>query len=366
MMDSGDEYKFRPNREYQGLAVVIVNFTEERRGSKEDITYMTRTFEVLGFKVKLYKNLSKRRFIEVINYYSKDDTLTDYDSFVLAISTHGLELESANRAKRDYVVHHHALLMNDDQSYYTATILEKFRKCKALKGKPKLFFIQACRIPESKSSKKHRVQGIGFDAGTGLHKLDLEEPNKNKCRHDKTDYKEGSIISREEALDSDPKILSEVEEDAADTAKVSFSDEVGDSWSNSEEVLLDPPIDIGELGDEVDPPRAIRYRPSQAPLHITAVPCHNDMLVVFASPEGHYAIRNEDMGSYMLKYLHDSVINEYGEGRLLNNRTNFLYILNDVAAKMSSAIFCDGKYKNVTCVVHKLSKDIVFSKGENM
>ncbi|XP_062566757.1 uncharacterized protein LOC134229067 isoform X2 [Saccostrea cucullata] len=367
MMDS-DEYKFRPDRKFQGLAVVIVNFTEERSGSKEDITYMKRTFEILGFKVKFYENLSKRKFIEVINYYSKDGTLRDYDSFVFVISTHGAGLEKVEKAETDYVVHHHALLTNDDQYYYTATMLDKFRKCKALKGKPKLFFIQACRIPESKSSKQQRVQGIGFDAGTGLQRLDLEDQNKNKSKRDETDDKEESVILREEGNDSDPYSLSEVDNGATETAVASFPDnsENEDNWSISEGALLDPSTDIGELGDEVDPPRAIRYRPVESPLHITAVPCYNDMLIVFASPQGHYALRNQEMGSYMLKYLHDSVIKQYGEGQLLNNRNNFLYIVNDVAAKMSSTDFYDGTYKNVTCVVHKLSKDIIFSKGENM
>ncbi|XP_061177002.1 caspase-1-like [Saccostrea echinata] len=355
MMDSGDEYHFRPYRKYQGLAVVIVNFTKERSGSKEDITKLRETFEILGFKVKIYKDLTKEKFDKKVNKYSKGDKLKDYDSFVFAISTHGCEQE---KVENNIVVHHHALLMNDLQYYYTATVLEKFKKCEALEEKPKIFFIQACRIPISMSSEIYRAQGIGFDKGVCLQKLSQEEPSKKKRKLDKTDH---------EVLDSDPKILSEVGEDAADTAMESFSDdcEMGDSQSNSEDVLSTA-TKIGKLSDDPDAPRAIRYQPSQALLHITAVPCHNDMLIMFASPEGKYAFRNQVMGSFMWIYLHDSVKTEYGEGQLLSNRTNFLYILNDVAAKMSSTVFCDGKYKNVTCIVHKLSKDIIFSKGEKM
>lgn len=38
-------------------------------------------------------------------------------------------------------------------------------------------------------------------------------------------------------------------------------------------------------GDDIDPPRGRKlYLP--APVEITLVPCHNDMLIMFASPQG--------------------------------------------------------------------------------
>jgi hypothetical protein len=44
-----------------------------------------------------------------------------------------------------------------------------------------------------------------------------------------------------------------------------------------------------EAEDDVD---AIggQLAPVQAPVHITAVPCHNDMLIMFASPQGQSGI----------------------------------------------------------------------------
>jgi hypothetical protein len=68
----------------------------------------------------------------------------------------------------------------------------------------------------------------------------------------------------------------------------------------------------------------------------------------------------------MLKFLYESVEAFYGDGKFSNNRINFLYVLNDVGEKMSSRSYFPEHYSNVTCVVHKLSKDIIFLKGEQM
>lgn len=42
-------------------------------------------------------------------------------------------------------------------------------------------------------------------------------------------------------------------------------------------------------GDDIDPPRGQRiYPPAPAPVEFTLVPCHNDMLIMFASPQGQF------------------------------------------------------------------------------
>jgi hypothetical protein len=46
------------------------------------------------------------------------------------------------------------------------------------------------------------------------------------------------------------------------------------------------PAENGGAGDELDPPRGIHLHQRAAPVNITVVPCHNDMLVMFASPQG--------------------------------------------------------------------------------
>lgn len=68
-MNSDDEYKFNPERKYQGLALVVVNFTsgpDKRIGSENDVKYLKKTFKRLGFKVVLKKDVSRRKFTDIL------------------------------------------------------------------------------------------------------------------------------------------------------------------------------------------------------------------------------------------------------------------------------------------------------------
>jgi hypothetical protein len=70
MMASADEYRFNPDRKYQGLALLVVNYTSGRHvrsGSKKDVKYLKKTFKRLGFKVALFENLTTQKFDRVLN-----------------------------------------------------------------------------------------------------------------------------------------------------------------------------------------------------------------------------------------------------------------------------------------------------------
>ncbi|XP_061176327.1 uncharacterized protein LOC133185241 [Saccostrea echinata] len=437
-----DRYPFKVNRRYQGIALVISNFTSGpymRKGADIDLKYMKKTFKRLGFKVDCHENLTTSKFVSLLNSYSKDKSLNVYDCFVFAISSHGIEREVK---KKDQVVHHHAIQMFDDEYFDTQEVLDHFspKACKALKNKPKLFFIQACRIPESKATEDHRDAGIGFDHGT-RHRDGGGEPGQNKHGRDKIDHQETKEISDEESdteevdvsdtdIDEDSDLEgdndlpttksqdtdTEGEQDTSDVEKYleqrqreivrnlkklqnevwqlgrvytqeanhnketdtqnatggegALSPEIeqkDDELDPARGIRLQPSAEKGMPGDEVDPPRARRYRPTVAPIHITAVSFHNDMLIMFASPQGLYAFRSKDIGSYMLRFLYKAVEKFYGNGKLKDNNTNFLEVLREITAQMSSRTFFGEKeYTNVPCTIHKLSKDVIFTQGKNM
>lgn len=75
---------------------------------------------------------------------------------------------------------------------------------------------------------------------------------------------------------------------------------------------------------------------------------------------GHYAIRNQKHGSYMLKHFSESVdacYTKYGSADLMD-------ILKDVTYKMSELEVCgSNEYKIVPSIVHKLNKDVIFTHG---
>lgn len=81
-------------------------------------------------------------FCNMFLFLGSQQLFTSYDCFVFAISSHGMEL--VQKDKQGNTVHQHAVEMFDGTYIYTKSILDFFsdRKCKALKGKPKLFFIQ--------------------------------------------------------------------------------------------------------------------------------------------------------------------------------------------------------------------------------
>ena len=82
---------------------------------------------------------------------------------------------------------------------------------------------------------------------------------------------------------------------------------------------------------------------------------------------GHDAFRNEEDGSYMLKYLYESVKEHYGNCCLKENQISFWDVLIDVTARMAEGTYRGGNmYKIVPCLVHKLHSDIIFTQGENM
>ncbi|XP_056016405.1 uncharacterized protein LOC125674712 isoform X2 [Ostrea edulis] len=209
--------------------------------------------------------------------------------------------------------------------------------------------------------------------GNHADRCDGGEPDRHDGGEpDRADLGKGLSYADDTVSDTDVDDDSDMEDDVDFPAVTSKTSHDPKSVENEKtEDILNPAKQVQDSkervgsGDFVDV-SGVRYTPVQAPVHIISVPCHDDMLIMFASPQGHYAIRNVNTGSFMLQFLYDSVKTVYGEGRFVNNRTNFLHVLNDVAYKMSSLTYFPQGYKNVTCVAHKLSKDIIFSKGEKM
>ena len=71
-MDSVEDiYKFDADREHQGLAVIIVNFTtgeHKRNGAKNDLRNMKKTFKRLGFKVKCHTDVPKPKMQALLEH----------------------------------------------------------------------------------------------------------------------------------------------------------------------------------------------------------------------------------------------------------------------------------------------------------
>ena len=100
-----------------------------RHGSEEDVRQVEGLFKDLDFLVQKKQNLSKEQLEGVLGEITCEDH-SDYDCFVLWLMSHGQSGEVA---------------CFDRQMMPIQQIHDMFSQCQTLSGKPKLFFIQACR-----------------------------------------------------------------------------------------------------------------------------------------------------------------------------------------------------------------------------
>lgn len=130
-----EEYNMRHPR--RGKCVIFNNRTfdfhtklSERRGTDLDAENLRLRFEALGFDTVVHQNLKAKQMLYELDRLGKENH-GGSDCFVCCILSHG---------DRDVV-------FGTDGKFPVESVLEPFRGdvCPSLVGKPKLFFIQACR-----------------------------------------------------------------------------------------------------------------------------------------------------------------------------------------------------------------------------
>ena len=128
-------YKMAHDRTH-GFAVIISNTNfknpeEKREGNQEDEDNLSKTFQYLGYTVVIYQDCDSKEMVDVLNTIAQSTAeLEGHDSFVCCILSHGKEGE---------------IVAVDGKCVKLENITSPIKECKALSGKPKMFFIQACR-----------------------------------------------------------------------------------------------------------------------------------------------------------------------------------------------------------------------------
>lgn len=132
-------------RDPHGLALVIVNGSfdhdisvphgtslKPRRGAVKDRDCFIRTFEFLHYTVNVYSDMTAGEMKSLMMKVGSSDH-SEYDSFVCCVSSHG------NRV---------GIYGSDCALLWRNSFIDPIKACASLKSKPKLFFFQACRIPQ--------------------------------------------------------------------------------------------------------------------------------------------------------------------------------------------------------------------------
>lgn len=102
-----------------------------RSGSDEDVQRLVDLFQDLRFEIRESRDLERRDMMMLLRDTSARD-FTKYDCFVCVILSHGTK---------------DGIYGTDDQVITLEAITSLFRRdaCPSLRGKPKIFLIQACR-----------------------------------------------------------------------------------------------------------------------------------------------------------------------------------------------------------------------------
>ena len=125
------------------LIINIRSFNDEvgeqltRLGSEKDVDLLKALFGDLGFMVQTKENLTKDELMKELRDVVRQDH-SSYDCFVLWLMSHGKS---------------GGVMCSDKVTISIETLQRMFRECPTLIGKPKLFFIQACRGDEEDEGK---------------------------------------------------------------------------------------------------------------------------------------------------------------------------------------------------------------------
>lgn len=142
-----------------GQCIIINNKNFDRRtgmnqrnGTDVDAANAMKVFTKLGYKVKIYNDQTVEQMKRVLTTVSKEDHSCSA-SFVCVLLSHGDE----------------GVFFGTDGSVELKYLTSLFRgdRCRSLVGKPKLFFIQACRGTDLDA-------GIETDSGEDTTKIPVE------------------------------------------------------------------------------------------------------------------------------------------------------------------------------------------------
>ncbi|KAG4077802.1 hypothetical protein HA402_011231 [Bradysia odoriphaga] len=122
--------------EQRGLAIILNHFkfdskkyrNVQRNGTEKDCERLEKTFRELDFEVNIYNDLKREEITRILQKVADMDHQNS-DCIVVVVLSHG---ETGRIEARD-------------GNYPVDDIWEPFLNSQSLIGKPKLFFIQACR-----------------------------------------------------------------------------------------------------------------------------------------------------------------------------------------------------------------------------
>ncbi|OWF43837.1 uncharacterized protein LOC110459182 [Mizuhopecten yessoensis] len=356
--DSVYDFSYRS----RGVAVLIVNVTflnpkisPNREYAKRDIEVFEKILKALNFTVIKLKDKSTAELLQRLEEIRS--TLTsDCDCFLCLISSHGLETRiPSEKQRRQHTT------FTYDRWIPTDNIIRPFTEsyCRSLRGKPKLFFIQACRTVHGSADCDSVDRGITVTDA-------VRAPQSR--RYDVRDHPEGMDVDRDSPM-------------GINNLHPSVGDEQGDPNGSSQDlsqsirgkINLDeiPFADDDDTEDSDDPDLSaadnsrVPYYPPR-PRHsgdvdVCTIPCYPHCLVMFSSASERFAWSNDFKGGW-LPYCMYEVLYKMAQHNFRIDLLEALTEVNELMAKsLETNVLGDKvmhKVKSAACIYHMLTKDI--------
>uniref|UniRef100_A0A0B7BKL1 Caspase family p20 domain-containing protein n=2 Tax=Arion vulgaris TaxID=1028688 RepID=A0A0B7BKL1_9EUPU len=320
------EYSYRFSYPRRGVAVIICNDRDHeghrREGSEIDLKCYYNAFSHLGFDVLVLYNEKRAQLLESLKRVSNEDH-SDCDCFVLAVSSHG-DKNQYNGVQED-------VIFTIDHPVKSKEIMTMFadKSCPSLAGKPKLFFIQACR---------------GYDTDSGVDVYSTKASKKQDLP--------SSCLGNMDTIDA--------------VRVIHFNNHAAMSIHHNKQQLIPNHTSSKNTanssllyettgGRKVLQEQGVFMKPVIHP-----APCYKDFLVMYSTPPGYYSFRRPDSGSWFVRCLSDVLLNSDGNTNLMRELTRVTGMVADRYISASSEPLLHDK-KQTPVIYSMLSKDIYLS-----
>jgi len=133
-----------------GLVIIFnnkfftTNTNKTRHGSEKDVARLSQIFDDLNFKVEIHLDKTASEMRRIIRTYATKRDYTNDSSLFFFIMSHGGRKGQFSGG---------IVLSSDEMELYISEFIDPFKQCESLIGKPKLFFIQACRVDIESESR---------------------------------------------------------------------------------------------------------------------------------------------------------------------------------------------------------------------
>ncbi|VDI05141.1 Hypothetical predicted protein [Mytilus galloprovincialis] len=371
-MDSSDSITYNFGQAERGIALLIHNKNFEskygtRNGDELDRRHLKKIFKELGFKILSFEDQKADEMLKIATDIAKESVHEKSDCLVCVVSSHGNEEQTKSDTHQSTLEREQEIMGVDGKGIKTSDLVDIFNddNCKGLSGKPKFFFIQACRV-------------------SGIRKMDEGYPKQNMTPMEGS-HKQDKVDSTTEVTD----IAFDHEKGSADA----IYEEIDTSDTDDDEDLTYLKAKYQKKDTQIHPALSlIKYKvlrsegthteevdskgsePDEQVPVITLVPCPENTLLMFAALSGNYAVRSSGKGGWMLNELYKCLAKYAKDGKKLE-RINFLEILTKVLAGISEKTFNppkDSKENHLSghfspaCFTHCLTKEVYFKKKSSL